>query len=137
MSAFFTVTIFDKEFGKKYETLEKEVGKVFPHEGVSGAFGYTAAMIRLKVYSRMVDEPPSVGAFVIEIDLEDGDAIDLIKFIKKSSILKNIPVILYSDSADKVKKEACLSAGAEAAFKRNQTKELIAYLTEIYKKGKW
>ena len=82
---------------------------VFKQKG--SVFGHEYGMKRLVFYSK-ADLDLLPHAIIMEAKFSDGSALDLIRFIKSTKKLKDIPVVIYTGTDDEENKRAVLVAGA-------------------------
>jgi CheY-like chemotaxis protein len=130
----FTISVIQNKYDKSYEKVEKFLNKEFPHNDTEGIFNYKYAPLSIKNYASMKDYTPSVGIFIFDVSDDEGVALDMIKAIKKSSVLKTIPVVLFSDSNDEVYRQSCINAGAERDFRREDLTKVAEYIKAVMTK---
>lgn len=127
----FTISVIQNERDENWEALYKFLTNEFTESDIEGIFDFKYAPLSVKNYAAMKDYPPSVGVFIFDVNHDGGIAIDMIKAIKKSSVFKDIPVVLFSDSNDEAYKKSCVNAGAEKAFRRSDFRKLADYINAI------
>jgi CheY-like chemotaxis protein len=127
----FTLFVMQNECDESWETLERYLKKEFPSNDVRGTFGYEYALHGINYYSEAKGETPSFGVFIIDINMDDGDPVTLIKSIKNSPVLGKIPVVIFSDNNNDAYKKLCLNAGAEREFRRGDLKKLADYIKTV------
>ncbi len=79
------------------------------------------------------DITDTIGAVITDIEMPQMDGLSLTKLIKSDSILKNIPVFLFSSLPDEQTAVKAAEAGADGHYTKPQIGLLIQKLAEIMK----
>lgn len=130
----FTVMIFDNDFGD-FMSLKNEINAVIPRIDIDSSFDLESMIELVTFFETKIKDLNSIGVFIIEAKFSEGDPVDLIRKIKKSTRLKSIPIVIFTGTNDEDTKQACVLAGAQEIFTKTpgprDVRALVSYVAKL------